>query len=73
MIPSTLCTHTDLGSIGTLYNVVYGQERRDNIASWAKAKYPEVWDRLQAVGMEAVSEGLDHQYEAFRIDRKVSS
>ncbi len=64
---------TDCYSIGTLYNAIRGQEKRDKIAGWAKAKYPDVWRQLEETGMETVDEGHGHQYQIFKIDRSVSS
>jgi hypothetical protein len=43
--------------IGTLYNAVPGQNRKDLVESWANELYPDVWAELEKFGQLTAKEG----------------
>jgi len=44
-------------SIGTIYNAIHGQNRKDMIEEWAKELYPSVWEEIEKLGFEEQEEG----------------
>ncbi|KAA8649997.1 putative mitochondrial respiratory complex I chaperone (Cia84) [Aspergillus tanneri] len=56
--------HSEIGqlptrtSIGHLYNAIPYQYWKDEVEKWAKAKYPELWARLETVERTEHEEGL---------------
>ena len=43
--------------IGTLYNNIPGQNRKDLVEKWAKALYPTIWAELGDFGQLTAKEG----------------
>jgi hypothetical protein len=43
--------------IGTLYNALPGQNRKDMIEKWAKELYPAIWAELEKLGQITAEEG----------------
>lgn len=37
-------------SLGTMYNAIPGQNRKDMIEEWAKDLYPDAWVELEKLG-----------------------
>ena len=58
----------DVMTIGTFYNAIPWQWRKDEVEAWAKRVYPELWEELLTVGDE-----VDEEWEVryFKIDRSV--
>lgn len=58
----------DVITIGTFYNAIPWQYRKDEVEKWAKAAYPELWDELVSYGEE-----IDEEWEIryFKIDRSI--
>ena len=58
----------DRVTVGTFYNAIPWQWRKDEVETWAKRVFPEVWKSLLEVGDE-----VDEEWEVryFKIDRKV--
>jgi hypothetical protein len=58
----------DVITIGTFYNAIPWQYRKDEVESWAKQAYPELWEELVAQGDE-----IDEEWEVryFKIDRSI--
>ncbi|KAI9846689.1 MAG: hypothetical protein M1837_003744 [Sclerophora amabilis] len=52
-------------AIGTLYNAIPVQERKDQVEQWAKENYPEVWKELEQRGRKRSA----LRTWAFKIDR----
>jgi hypothetical protein len=65
---------TDIGerpdafTIGTFYNAIPWQYRKDEVEKWAKQAYPELWAELESYGDE-----IDEEWEIryFKIDRGI--
>ena len=65
---------TDLGeppdaiTIGTFYNAIPWQYRKDEVERWARSAYPELWEELLTYG-----EDIDEEWEIriFRIPRDI--
>ena len=57
-------------SIGTFYNAIPWQYRKDEVEAWAKQAYPELWKELLAYG-----EDIDEEWEIryFKIDRTIDT
>jgi hypothetical protein len=57
-------------SIGTFYNAIPWQYRKDEVEAWAKQAYPELWEELLTYGEE-----IDEEWEIryFKIDRTVDT
>lgn len=55
-------------SIGTFYNAIPWQYRKDEVEAWAKKACPELWEELQLYGEE-----IDEEWEIryFKIDRTI--
>ena len=55
-------------TIGTFYNAIPWQWRKDEVENWAKRVFPELWERLLEVGDE-----VDEEWEVryFKIDRSI--
>jgi len=51
---STILT---LHRLGSLYNTVPGQNRKDLVEKWAKDLYPAIWAELENVGQLTAKEG----------------
>jgi hypothetical protein len=43
--------------IGTFYNALPGQNRKDLVEEWAKDHYPDVWSELEKLGQRTMKEG----------------
>lgn len=58
----------DAITIGTFYNAIPWQYRKDEVEKWAKKAYPDLWEDLQAYGDE-----IDEEWEIrfFKIDRAI--
>ena len=58
----------DVITIGTFYNAIPWQWRKDEVEAWAKRVYPELWEELLSKGDE-----VDEEWEVryFKIDRSV--
>jgi len=52
--------------LGTLYNALHGQDRKDIIEQWGKDTYPSVWEELEKLGRYED----EHHYRQFNIERK---
>lgn len=54
--------------LATFYNAIPWQYRKDEVESWAKQAYPELWDEVLAFGEE-----IDEEWEIryFKIDRSI--
>lgn len=46
-----------LHRIGTLYNAIPGQNRKDLVEKWAKDLYPAAWAELENFGQITADEG----------------
>jgi hypothetical protein len=46
-----------VGRIGTLYNAVPGQNRKDLVEKWAQDLYPSLWAELEKFGQLTTKEG----------------
>ena len=55
-------------SIGTFYNAIPWQYRKDEVEAWAKQAYPELWEELLTY-----EEEIDDEWEIryFKIDRTI--
>jgi hypothetical protein len=60
----------DAITIGTFYNAIPWQYRKDEVERWAKAQYPELWEELLTYG-----EDIDEEWEIriFRIPRDIDT
>lgn len=58
----------DAYTIGTFYNAIPWQYRKDEVEKWAKQAYPELWEELESFGDE-VDEVWEMRY--FKIDRSI--
>ncbi|KAJ9652480.1 hypothetical protein H2198_008265 [Neophaeococcomyces mojaviensis] len=58
----------DAFTIGTFYNAIPWQYRKDEVEQWAKQAYPELWQELRTFG-EEVDEEFEVKY--FKIDRSI--
>ncbi|KIX03936.1 uncharacterized protein Z518_07489 [Rhinocladiella mackenziei CBS 650.93] len=58
----------DAVTIGTFYNAIPWQYRKDEVEKWANKAYPELWAELESYGDE-----IDEEWEVryFKIDRSV--
>lgn len=43
--------------IGSLYNALPGQNRKDLVEEWAKDTFPDVWAELRKLGQRTMKEG----------------
>ena len=43
--------------LGTFYNALPGQNRKDLVEQWAKELYPNVWTELSKLGQIEAKEG----------------
>ena len=43
--------------IGSFYNALPGQNRKDLVEIWAKDQYPEIWAELEKLGQRTMKEG----------------
>jgi hypothetical protein len=57
-------------SIGTFYNAIPWQYRKDEVEAWAKQAYPGLWEELLTCGEE-----IDEEWEIryFKIDRNIDT
>jgi hypothetical protein len=46
-----------MNRIGTLYNTVPGQNRKDLVEKWATDLYPVIWAELETFGQITANEG----------------
>ena len=55
--------------IAIFYNAIPWQYRKDEVESWAKQAYPELWKDVLAFGEE-----IDEEWEIryFKIDRRIN-
>jgi hypothetical protein len=51
------CKLTFSISIGSFYNALPGQNRKDLVMDWAKDHYPDVWTELEKLGQRTMKEG----------------
>lgn len=58
----------DAFTIGTFYNVIPWQYRKDRVEEWAKQAYPELWEELLTYG-EVIDEEWEVRY--FKLDRSI--
>jgi hypothetical protein len=58
----------DALTIGTFYNAIPWQYRKDEVEKWARKAYPEVWADLESYG-DVIDEEWEIRY--FKIDRSV--
>ena len=58
----------DAVTIGTFYNAIPWQYRKDEVEKWAKKAYPELWAELESYG-DIIDEEWEIRY--FKIDRSV--
>lgn len=67
-LPTALCSHGN--SIGTFYNAIPWQYRKDEVEVWAKQAYPELWEGLLTYG-----EDIDEEWEIryFKLDRTIDT
>ncbi|KAK2624943.1 hypothetical protein QTJ16_005312 [Diplocarpon rosae] len=65
---TTLGLKPDVLTIGTFYNSIPGQNRKDLVGEWAKSLYPEVWKQLSELGQTTQEEG--HRLFNMKIVRK---
>lgn len=45
------------GRLGTFYNAIPGQNRKDLVEEWAKDNYPDAWRELEKLGRTEHEEG----------------
>lgn len=59
----------DAVTIGTFYNAIPWQYRKDEVEAWAKQAFPHLWEELLTFGDE-----IDEEWEVryFKIDRKIN-
>jgi len=43
--------------MGTFYNIMPSQDRKDLIAEWAADLYPKIWAELEKLGQQEMKEG----------------
>ena len=57
-------------SIGSFYNAIPWQYRKDEVEVWAKQAYPKLWEELLTYGEE-----IDEEWEIryFKIDRTIDT
>lgn len=48
---------TSCNRLGTFYNRLPGQNRKDLVEEWAKETYPSVWTELEKLGQTEQKEG----------------
>jgi hypothetical protein len=53
--------------LGTFYNAVPGQNRKDLVEEWAKELYPDAWADLEKVGQKTMKEG----HRLFNMKREI--
>ncbi|KIW93347.1 uncharacterized protein Z519_05952 [Cladophialophora bantiana CBS 173.52] len=58
----------DAVTIGTFYNAIPWQYRKDEVEKWAKKAYPDLWAELESYG-DVIDEEWEIRY--FKIDRSV--
>jgi hypothetical protein len=58
----------DAITIGTFYNAIPWQYRKDEVERWARKAYPELWAELESFG-DVIDEEWEIRY--FKIDRSV--
>jgi len=56
-----------VGRIGSMFNASPGESKQNEVESWAKKCYPEVWEELTGMGMRNMPNGMRY----CNIDRKV--
>ncbi|KAL2435395.1 Complex I intermediate-associated protein 84, mitochondrial [Exophiala dermatitidis] len=58
----------DAFTIGTFYNAIPWQYRKDEVENWARKAYPDLWEELESYGDE-----IDEEWEIryFKIDRSI--
>jgi hypothetical protein len=64
---SNSLSHTNAAlSLGTFYNSIPGQDRKDTVEEWAKERYPAIWKELKKLGQTEHEEG----HMLFNIEQK---
>lgn len=58
----------DAFTIGTFYNVIPWQFRKDEVEKWARQAYPELWAELETFG-DVIDEEWEVRY--FKLDRTI--
>ncbi|OQV00184.1 Pentatricopeptide repeat-containing protein [Cladophialophora immunda] len=58
----------DAVTIGTFYNAIPWQYRKDEVERWAKQAYPDLWAELESYG-DVIDEEWEIRY--FKVDRSV--
>ncbi|TVY92127.1 Complex I intermediate-associated protein, mitochondrial [Lachnellula willkommii] len=56
----------DALTLGIFYNAIPGRNRKETVAEWAKAMYPDAWTELEKVGQREHIEG----WKLFNIERE---
>lgn len=58
----------DAFTIGTFYNAIPWQYRKNEVEKWAREAYPELWEELETFGEE-----IDEEWEVryFKLDRSI--
>ena len=67
-MPADIGEHPDALTLGTFYNAIPWQYRKDEVEKWARQAYPELWAQLEALG-DVIDEEWEIRY--FKIDRGV--
>jgi len=53
--------------LGTFYNALPGQNRKDLVEEWARELYPDVWAELEKAGQKTMKEG----HRLFNVKREI--
>lgn len=54
-VPKELGVTVDVLTLGTFYNAIPGQNRKDLVEEWAKDNYPDAWKELEKLGRDRKS------------------
>ncbi|KAI9842777.1 MAG: hypothetical protein M1838_002987 [Thelocarpon superellum] len=57
----------DVSILGTMYNAMPGQNRKDRVEEWAQQRYPDAWKEVQGLGQTSLKDGS----RLFRLERDV--
>ncbi len=67
-VSSLWLKNTDDERLGTMYNVLPSQKRRDALEEYAKEKFPEAWAELRKHGRYKTSRG-SMRYFQMKVER----
>ncbi|KAI9789078.1 MAG: hypothetical protein M1835_001890 [Candelina submexicana] len=56
-------------TLGTVYNAIPGQTRKDEVEHWGRTTYPEIWTELEKLGRKPTEDGS----QLFQIVRNVAA